>query len=296
MALAARAPRGRRVSWRSAGSHKDEYDIWRGGVALGSYGDAAEREQNVISDGRGWGRYLGRNYRGKGGRVLVVVVIYAPDASYNAADTERGDYSQRLGERAAALRSGTSASKWKPGLSMPCPTEEQVKHPKRLLFSDLALHLWHYASKPKHTIVVMGDMNTDIYAGRRRGKDSEALVQMMDGLKLTSAAEAAWPRSHASFMTHAGDSVHADSHIDYVLISEASATAVRRYGIHADPNLCEDRGGRHAALFADIDVRTVLGIELPEFQSKLQTANEESEVFKARVQAAVEGEWVSRPC
>ena len=59
VSLAARAPRGRRVSWRSAGSHKDEYDIWRGGVALGSYGDAAEREENVISDGRGWGAAAG---------------------------------------------------------------------------------------------------------------------------------------------------------------------------------------------------------------------------------------------
>ena len=46
-----------RVNWQSAGSHKDEYDIWRGGVTLGSYGDVAAREFVVIDDARGWGRY-----------------------------------------------------------------------------------------------------------------------------------------------------------------------------------------------------------------------------------------------
>ena len=44
------------------GSHKDESDILRGGVALGSYGDAAAREFGVIDDARGWGRYTGRIY------------------------------------------------------------------------------------------------------------------------------------------------------------------------------------------------------------------------------------------
>ena len=36
-----------RVNWPSAGSHKGECDIWRGGVALGSYGDTAARESLV---------------------------------------------------------------------------------------------------------------------------------------------------------------------------------------------------------------------------------------------------------
>ena len=44
-----------RVHWQSAGSHKYESDIWRGGVALGSYGDAAAREFGAINDARGWG-------------------------------------------------------------------------------------------------------------------------------------------------------------------------------------------------------------------------------------------------
>ena len=42
-----------RANWQSAGSHKDECDIWRGGVALGSYGDEAAREFSVVDDARG---------------------------------------------------------------------------------------------------------------------------------------------------------------------------------------------------------------------------------------------------
>ena len=46
------------VSWRSAGSRKDENDIWHDGVAVGSYGEAALRESSAISDARGWGSIL----------------------------------------------------------------------------------------------------------------------------------------------------------------------------------------------------------------------------------------------
>ena len=191
--------------------------------------------------------------------VVVVVVVYAPDAQYDVLNQERGDYSQRLGQRMAAIVEGTTASKWKPGKPMPQPTADQRKQPKRLLFSDLKLQLWHYACKPLHTLVVMGDMNTDLYAEHRRGKDRGTFLGMME-LKLVSCGQAAWPRAHVSFVTHGGDSVHVGSHVDYILVSEASATAVRRFDVHADRNLCEDRGGRHAALFADIDVVAVLGV------------------------------------
>ena len=94
----------------------------------------------------------------------------------------------------------------------------------------------------------MGDMNTDLYAERRRGKDRDTLLDMMDELELVSCGQAAWPRAHVDFVTHGGGSVHADSHIDYILVSESSATSMRRFGIHANPDLCQDRGGRHAAL------------------------------------------------
>jgi hypothetical protein len=145
----ARAQHGKAtgVSWRSAGSHKDENDIWRGGVAVGSYGEAALRESSVISDARGWGRYCGRVYQGKGGERLVVVVVYAPDSTYDEGDKTCGKYPQRLGGRVAPVSKGTTAPRWKPGAAMPVPTKEQVTHPKRLLMSDLELHLRHYETK-----------------------------------------------------------------------------------------------------------------------------------------------------
>ena len=129
-----------------------------------------------------------------------------------------------MGQRAAMVVEGTTAARWKPGKPMSKPTTEQLKHPKRLLFSDLKLKLWHYACKPFHTLVVMGDMNTDLYAEHRCRKDRDAMMEMLDELKLVSCGQAVWPQSHTGFVTHGGDSVHADSHIDYMMISYVSAT------------------------------------------------------------------------
>ena len=36
------------------------------------------------------------------------------------------------------------------------------------------------------------------------------LLNMMDELKLVSCGQADWPRAHVGFVTHGGDSVHAD--------------------------------------------------------------------------------------
>ena len=55
-----------KVQSTSAGSHKDENDVWRGGVALGSYDTALQRLFTVMGDCRGWGRYQGRIYQGMG--------------------------------------------------------------------------------------------------------------------------------------------------------------------------------------------------------------------------------------
>ena len=132
-----------KAQWTSAGSYKDESDIWRGGVALGSYGTAVLRLFTVMGDCRGWGRYQGRIYQGRGGKRMVVVVLYAPDAQHDEGST-RGDYSQRLGDRALASGKGLTVDKWKPGSVPPKPTAEQVKHPKRLLWADLSMHLRHY--------------------------------------------------------------------------------------------------------------------------------------------------------
>ena len=84
---------------------------------------------------------------------------------------------------------------------MPRPIAEQLKHPKRLLFSDLKLQLLHYAFNPLRTLVVIGDMNTDLYAEHRRGKDRNAMIEMMDELILVSCGQAVWPQSHAGFVT-----------------------------------------------------------------------------------------------
>ena len=142
---------------------------------------------------------------------------------------------------------------------MPVPTKEQVAHPKRLLSSDLELHLLHYVHKQLYTVIIMGDMNTDLYAVVRAGKDRGTLTGMMNKLQLVSCAAAVWPRPHELFHTHSGGAVHDDSHIDYLIISESCSGAVRAFGIHAELNLCDNRGGRHAALFADVDVVAVLG-------------------------------------
>ena len=150
-----------------------------------------------------------RKNLGKEGKVTFVVVVYAPDAQYDVLNEERGGYSQRLGQRASAIVEGRTAAKWKPGKPMPRPTADQLKHPKRLLFSDLKLQLLHCACKPRRTLVVMGDMNTDLYAERRRGKDRDVLLGMMDELKLVSCGQAAWPRAHVEFVTHSGGSAHA---------------------------------------------------------------------------------------
>ena len=111
-----------KVQWDSAGSHRDENEIWRGGAAVGSYGEAEARMAGLISDCRGWGRYTGNIYTGRGGKRLVVVVTYAPDAVHDARNDKRGDYSQRLGQRVAATADGTAVKKWKSGAAAPKPT------------------------------------------------------------------------------------------------------------------------------------------------------------------------------
>jgi hypothetical protein len=126
------------------------------------------------------------------------------------------------------------------------------------------MHLQHYAYNPLYTIIIMGDMNTDIYAESRQGKDFEALVTMVRDPRLGSCAEAAWPQMHQTFQTHGDDSAHGDSHIDYMLMTTSSASAVRRFGIDDNnPGITEDRGGRHSALFDDVDVNAVLGLGVP---------------------------------
>ena len=245
------------LTYDAAGSHKTANDVWRGGVVLGSLGEANKRMEGRIDDCRGWGRYIGRVYRGASKKTMVVIETYFPDAAYEADNTSREDYSQTLGARAAAALPGVSAARWKHGAAPPKPTLVQTKRPKRLLIDDLTMHLRPYACGVNCTIVIMGDFNTDLIS--RTGYDNRALQTMIDDLGLASCADARWPASSCVFKTHKGDEAHAASHIDYILISEHNASAVRQFGIDADRDLMVDFD--HAVLFTDIDMCQVLGLE-----------------------------------
>ena len=165
--------------------------------------------------------------------MVVVVVVYAPDAQYEEGST-RGDYSQRLEEKAKASGKGVTADKWKPTSVPPKPTVEQVKHPKRLLWADLAMHLRHHAYCKNTTLILMGGLNTDIVT-KTGGGESE-LVTVMDKLRLTSCAAVAWPESHKGFKTwHKGDRA---THIDYILMASTSISALRRFGIRRNVMTC----------------------------------------------------------
>ena len=82
-------PPGRAVTaaWHSSGSSADRNGIWRGGVALGSYGEAQQR----VHGHRGWGRYRG-------------VQAYFPDSEYVKTAKRCGNYSFELGEKAECRR------------------------------------------------------------------------------------------------------------------------------------------------------------------------------------------------
>ena len=99
-----------------------------------------------IDNCRGWERYIGRVYRGTSKKMMDVVETYFPDATYEASDAAREDYSQVLGARAAAAAPpGDSAMRWKHGTKPPTPTLAQTKRPKRLLIDGLTVHLRPYA-------------------------------------------------------------------------------------------------------------------------------------------------------
>ena len=110
------------LTYDAAGSHKTANDVWRGGVLLGSLGEANKRMEGRVDDCRGWGRYIGRIYRGASKKTMVVIETYFPDATYEADNTAREDYSQTLGARAAAALPGVSAARWKHGAAPPKPT------------------------------------------------------------------------------------------------------------------------------------------------------------------------------
>ena len=187
------------LTYDAAGSHKTANVVWRGGVLLGSLGEANKRMERRIDDYRGWGRYIGRVYRGASKKTMVVIEAYFPGATYEANDATREDYSQTLGSRAAAALPGASLTRWMRGAKPPKPTLVQTKRPKRLLIDDLTMHLRPYAYDANCTIVIMGDLNTDLIS--RTGYGNRALQTMIDDLGLDSWADARWPASSCVFKT-----------------------------------------------------------------------------------------------
>ena len=187
------------MTYSAAGSHETANGVWRGGVVLGSLGEANKRLEGRIDDCRGWGRYVGRVYRGASKKTMVVIETYFPDATYESDNATREDYSQTLGARAAAAPPGASATRWKRDATPPKPTLVQTKRPKRLLIDDLTMHLRPYAHDANCTIVIMGDLNTDLIS--RTGYDNRALQTMIDDLGLDSWADARWPASSCVFKT-----------------------------------------------------------------------------------------------
>ena len=99
------------LTYDAAGSRKTANDVWRGGVLLGSLGEANKRMEGRIDDCRGWGRYIGRVYRGASKKTMIVVEMYFPDATYESDDETREDYSHTPGARAAAALPGVSATR-----------------------------------------------------------------------------------------------------------------------------------------------------------------------------------------
>ena len=164
-----------KVSWSSAGSSKNRNGAWLGGVTMAAVGEAAKRQQQEVVDCRKWGRYLGRIYRGKNKKTMVVVQVYFPDAQYSST-SKAESYSQLLGVKAAAVTQGTPAGRWRLGMAPPKPDTAQLQHPRRLLMADLETHLMHYALDPNCTLVLMGDMNIDLCT--RNDDDGPALRLM----------------------------------------------------------------------------------------------------------------------
>ena len=73
---------------------------------------------------------------------------------------------------------------------------------------------------------------------------------------LVSAAQSRWKAASLHFKTHKGDEVHRPSHIDYVLVSKRSVSAVQAFGVAAPDELMIDYG--HSILFCDLDATQLL--------------------------------------
>ena len=184
----------------------------------------------------------------------MVVQAHCPDSKYVKTEKRCGNYSFELGALAATVPSGTSRSSWKPGKVPPKPPHALVRHPKRLLMDDITMHLAHYANDKRCTLVIMGDVNTDLT--NDDGRDLPHFKKMLTDLNLTSAAQSRWKAASLHFKTRKGDEVHQPSHIDYIMVSSRSVSAIKSFGVAAPADLMVDYD--HSILFCDLDVTQLL--------------------------------------
>jgi hypothetical protein len=141
-----------------------------------------------------------------------VVQAYFPESEYVKTEKRCANYSFELGEKAASAPKGSSRSSWKPGMVPPKPAHSLVRHPRRLLMDDITMHLARYANDQRCTLVVMGDVNTDL--SKDDGRDLPHFKRMLTDLDLVSAAQSRWKAASLHFKTHKGDEVHRPSQID----------------------------------------------------------------------------------
>ena len=100
----------------------------------------------------------------------------------------------------------------------------------------------------------MGDVNTDLT--KDDGRDLPNFKRMLTDLSLVSAAQSRWKAASLHFKTHKGDAVHQPSHIDYILVSSRSVSAIKAFGMSAPAELMVDYD--HSVLFCDLDVTQLL--------------------------------------
>ena len=98
---------------------------------------------------------MGRIYRGKNKKMMVVVLAYFPDAEFDPDDAACQNYSRLLGWRASKVTEGTPVGRWRLRMPPPKPTADEVRHPKRLRMADLETHLMFCALNPNCTIILM---------------------------------------------------------------------------------------------------------------------------------------------
>ena len=119
----------------------------------------------------------------------------------------------------------------------------------------IAMHLAHYANDKRCTLVIMGDVNTDLT--KDDGRDLPHFKRMLTDLSLVSAAQRRWKAASLHFKTrNKGDEVHQPSHIDYIMVPSRSVSAIKAFGVAAPADLMVDYD--HSVLFCDLDVAQLL--------------------------------------